>query len=192
MGMGEVSCREITLRLNDMKNYFYIDQNGSQNGPVAGEVLKSCGVTRDTLVWCDGMSNWAKAGDVVELTSLFASVPPAPPVPPVRPNVQDGQYFSKPEGVCPENYLIWSILVTILCCWPFGIPAIVNSIKVEKLWMMGDAAGARQRAEAAKKWCWVSLGCAIAVWVIYIIIVVAVVSFETATVAGFESDYYGY
>jgi hypothetical protein len=177
-----------------MNNYFYIDQNGNQNGPVAGETLKSCGVTQDTLVWCDGMANWAKAGDVVELASLFASVPPvyqAPPVAPVQPNVQPNvqhnQYYSKPEGVCPDNYLVWSILVTILCCWPFGIPAIVNSTKVEKLWMMGDMAGAKERAAAAKKWCWVSFGCAIAVWVLYFIFVV-LVGVEAASV----SDYYYY
>lgn len=52
----------------------------------------------------------------------------------------------------PENYLVWAILVTLLCFWPLGIPAIINSVKVDRLWLAGDTAGALEASQKAKKW----------------------------------------
>lgn len=127
-----------------MNHYFYLGTDGQQKGPVPAESLKGLGVTKETLVWCEGMENWTKAGDVKELNVLFAPVPPTPD--------------SRQPQACPDNYLVWSILATILCCWPLGIPAIINATKVEKLWAQGDQAGAKAKSEEAKKWCLISLG----------------------------------
>ncbi len=59
--------------------------NGQQAGPFPPDQLKqkaqSGEISRDTLVWCEGMANWTKAGEVDELKSLFASMPP--PLPPM-------------------------------------------------------------------------------------------------------------
>ena len=68
-----------------MENYFYVAANGEQAGPVSGENLKQCGVTKETLVWCSGMADWEKAGNVSELKPLFEEVPPIPSVSPVPP-----------------------------------------------------------------------------------------------------------
>lgn len=73
----------------------------------------------------------------------------------------------------PDNLLVWSILVTILCCWPLGIPAIINSAKVDKLWMAGDKLGAYEAAKKAKTFCFISLGVGIFVFVVYFISMVA-------------------
>lgn len=51
----------------------------------------------------------------------------------------------------PENYLIWAILATIFCCWPFGIPAIINASKVDSAFNRGDYAGAKEYSRNAKK-----------------------------------------
>jgi membrane protease subunit (stomatin/prohibitin family) len=63
---------------------FHVAVGGAQTGPFDMSALQaqSAGgkLTRDTLVWKTGMAQWAKAGEVAELASLFASVPP--PVPP--------------------------------------------------------------------------------------------------------------
>jgi hypothetical protein len=40
-------------------------------------------ITRDTLVWREGMGAWTKAGDVPDLSGLFGAVPP--PLPPPLP-----------------------------------------------------------------------------------------------------------
>ncbi len=42
-------------------------------------------VTRETLVWNQGMANWTAAGEVSELASLFAAPPPLPDAPPPLP-----------------------------------------------------------------------------------------------------------
>ena len=52
----------------------------------------------------------------------------------------------------PDNYLVWAILVTVLCCLPFGIVSIVYSTKVSGLWTQGRYAEAQSAADSAKKW----------------------------------------
>ncbi|MGO8771965.1 MAG: CD225/dispanin family protein [Mycobacterium sp.] len=58
----------------------------------------------------------------------------------------------QPAGQAPSNYLVWSILVTIFCCIPFGIVAIVKSSQVNGLWAQGRYAEAQASADSAKKW----------------------------------------
>ncbi|MDE1465581.1 SPFH domain-containing protein [Spartinivicinus poritis] len=63
---------------------YYVAVNGQQQGPMPISQLQGLvnnGVmTRDSLVWCEGMSNWTKASEVGALSSLFAATPP--PLPP--------------------------------------------------------------------------------------------------------------
>ena len=37
-------------------------------------------------------------------------------------------------GGPPDNKLVWSILVTLFCCLPFGIVAIIKSAEVNSKW----------------------------------------------------------
>ncbi|OQY58795.1 MAG: antifreeze protein [Desulfobacteraceae bacterium 4572_88] len=63
---------------------FHVAMGGKAAGPYNMTALKqqaqSGQVTRDMLVWKDGMAQWMSAGDVPELASLFSSIPP--PIPP--------------------------------------------------------------------------------------------------------------
>jgi hypothetical protein len=52
----------------------------------------------------------------------------------------------------PDNHLVWAILVTVLCCLPFGIVSIVYSTKVSGLWAQGRYPEAQAAADNAKKW----------------------------------------
>jgi len=62
---------------------FFVAVNGQQSGPFAMDVLQSQVMsgqfTKDSLVWKTGMAAWTAAGQVPELTGLFAAVPP--PIP---------------------------------------------------------------------------------------------------------------
>lgn len=63
---------------------FHVAVNGAQAGPfdmgtLQGQVASGA-LKRDSLVWRAGMAQWAKAGDVAELSALFAAMPP--PLPP--------------------------------------------------------------------------------------------------------------
>ena len=68
------------------------------------------------------------------------------------------------------NYLVQSILVTLFCCLPLGIAAIVNAAQVNSKLQAGDYEGAVSASEQAKKYCLWSVYAGIAVFVIYFII----------------------
>lgn len=88
----------------------------------------------------------------------------------------------------PKSWLVESILVTILCCLPFGIAGIVNASKVESRWYAGDKAGAQRASEDAARWTKIGFFGGLAFIVIYTILVVA------GAINGFWEDrgYYYY
>ncbi len=83
-----------------------------------------------------------------------------------------------PPGGVPSvsNYLVPAILVTVLCCLPPGIVAIVYAAQVNTKLAGGDVAGAQESARKAKMWCWISAGAGIAVMIIYGIITILAIS----------------
>jgi hypothetical protein len=58
-----------------MKKYHY-SEGDNQFGPLTIEELKDKKITKDTMVWYEGLDNWVKAGDVDELKERFKSTPP--------------------------------------------------------------------------------------------------------------------
>ena len=84
--------------------YYYVE-NAQRRGPVAAEDLINCGVNAQTLVWKQGMANWAPAGEVEELKALFAPQPPAfcppppqtPPAPPAFQQQSNNGYYNNQQ-----------------------------------------------------------------------------------------------
>jgi len=70
------------------------------------------------------------------------------------------------------NYLAQSILVTLFCCLPLGIPAIVYAAQVNGKVAAGDVQGAIHASETAKMWVWISFGVGLAWVAIYILIII--------------------
>jgi hypothetical protein len=62
---------------------YFVLINNQQNGPHSIDSIKSLisqnQINRDTLVWKEGMAEWGKITDQIELKGLFGSVPPPPP-----------------------------------------------------------------------------------------------------------------
>lgn len=93
----------------------------------------------------------------------------------------------------PENYLVWAILCTVLCCLPLGIVSIVYSTRVSGLWAQGRYAEAQSAADNAKKWAIISAivgAAAVVIGVILWFVVFAVAvsnlpSNTTTTYSGF-------
>jgi hypothetical protein len=54
--------------------------------------------------------------------------------------------------------LVFAILVTLFCCLPLGIVAIVFAAKANSLKAAGDIAGALDAAQKAKVWTWLAFG----------------------------------
>lgn len=86
-------------------------------------------------------------------------------------NISNTQPTQTPE-LAPNNNLTWAILSTILCCWPFGIPAIVNAAKVDKYWIAGYKEDAKKAANNAKKWANISAILAAIFWGLYFLLLV--------------------
>ena len=80
---------------------------------------------------------------------------------------------SGPAQRTVPNYLVQAILVTIFCCLPFGIAAIVYAAQVNSKLQVGDYQGAVQSSEKAKQFCWIAFGLGLAVGIIYFIIIIA-------------------
>ncbi|OSC41979.1 CD225/dispanin family protein [Mycobacterium decipiens] len=93
----------------------------------------------------------------------------------------------------PDNYLVWAILVTVLCCLPFGIVSIVYSTKVSGLWAQGRFAEAQAASGNAKKWAIIGAitGAVVAAifMVIYIIVIAVAVHEMPSTVTTTYSGY---
>lgn len=57
----------------------------------------------------------------------------------------------------PETYLVWSVVITILCCLIPGIIAIIYSASVSSKYYQGNIEGARRASRNAQIWCIVSI-----------------------------------
>ncbi len=55
-------------------------------------------------------------------------------------------------NICPKTWLVESILVTCLCCLPFGIVGIINASKVEDCFRKGEYEQACLYSKQAAKW----------------------------------------
>ena len=69
---------------------YLLSVNGQQAGPFNMQQLQQMVMNgqllTNTFVWKQGMQNWVEAGQVMELQSLFNSMPPPPPpMPPTMP-----------------------------------------------------------------------------------------------------------
>jgi len=80
------------------------------------------------------------------------------PGPGEQPTQNPPPVYQSQVPVRVSNYLAQAILVTVFCCWPFGIPAIVYAAQANAKAARGDVAGAQAAASSALVWCWVSFG----------------------------------
>lgn len=69
------------------------------------------------------------------------------------PQAASGYPVGSPPGPEIPTYLVQSILVTLFCCQPFGIVAIVYAAQASGKLSSGDFHGAFVASNNAKKWC---------------------------------------
>ncbi|MCF7956273.1 MAG: CD225/dispanin family protein [Phycisphaerae bacterium] len=78
------------------------------------------------------------------------------------------------------NYLVQSILVTLFCCLPLGIAAIVFAAQVNGKIAGGDIAGAMDSSKKAKLFCWISFGIGLVVIIAYFAMIALGIAFGAA------------
>jgi hypothetical protein len=73
-------------------------------------------------------------------------------------------------GTVP-NYLVPAI-ISIFCCWPLAIPAIIFATQVNGKLAAGDRAGAEDSAKKAKMFSFIAIGLGLLLILIYVIMLV--------------------
>ncbi len=86
--------------------------------------------------------------------------------------VQCGTVLQEAPATAPPafipNYLIQSILCTVFCCWPVGIPAIIYAAQVNTKIAQGDIVGAKNSSKNARMWCWIAFGSGLGAGAVYL------------------------
>ena len=170
-----------------MNRYFYIDSQGVQKGTFTLEDLRNEPVRKETMVWTQGMPEWKRAYDVVDLQPLFDMTTTTHKQYGETPPAQEHAYqqtVAQDLPVMPKSWMTESILVTIL---PFvlcgnvlsliGIAAIVNASKVESLYNNGLYAQSIEASNNAARWTKITLWVAIGAIILAIVAIVVFVVF---------------
>jgi len=76
-----------------------------------------------------------------------------------------------PASYDVPTYLAQAILVTLLCCLPFGIVAIVYAAQVNGLLAGGQYEMALEKSRSARTWCWVAFLCGLVPLVVWLLVV---------------------
>lgn len=85
---------------------------------------------------------------------------------------------SNNNQICPETHLTKAIFVTLFCCWPLGIPAIVNAAGVSNAFASGNYQLALQKSNDAEKWSKYCIIAGVILWILYAIVMVIVIVAE--------------
>ena len=69
------------------------------------------------------------------------------------------------------NYLVPAI-ISVFCCWPLAIAAIIFAAQVNGKVASGDIAGAMDASKKAKMFSFISIGLGLALGLVYVILMV--------------------
>ncbi|NTW32016.1 MAG: SPFH domain-containing protein [Bacteroidetes bacterium] len=93
MGMGFAMANQMGQNMQNQQStppplsQFFVAVNGQQTGPFSEQTLaqmvQSGQITKDTLLWKQGMAAWSSASQIPEVAKLFGQAPP--PLPPQIP-----------------------------------------------------------------------------------------------------------
>ena len=79
-----------------------------------------------------------------------------------------------PKGPFSENWLVEAILVTLLCCLPFGVVGIIFAAQVNTKQQSGDMEGAEKSRREAAKWTkigfWVGIAWLVLIFLFYFVL----------------------
>ena len=140
----------------------WIHVNGVQQGPYTTEQIAAMHLPPATPVWYEGMPQWMPACQAPELSDLFgdhiggeeATVivreVEAEAAGPATHTVETAAVaVEQPQR--PPTFLAWSIILTLCCCTPFSLAAVVCGALSNARYNRGDYEGAR-RMSVATEW----------------------------------------
>lgn len=83
------------------------------------------------------------------------------------------QHGAPDQPPMPSTYLVWAIVMTILCCLPAGIVAIIFASQVSARYYTGDYEGAMQASRRAQIWIIVSFVLGVLTQTLYMPMIIA-------------------
>lgn len=115
-----------------MKQYYYLNANNEQQGPVTLDELKAI-ITPNSMVWCEGLDNWIEASKLPELSEVNPDeTVPAPQEPALPENeilggnsqpVQSHDEVNATSGESPLKPTLRTLSLVV-----FGIVVVVNGL----------------------------------------------------------------
>jgi hypothetical protein len=104
---------------------FYLHNGAEQQGPFDIEELKTMNITKDTLVWHEGISDWTEAEKITDLKELLKTTPPPlkkikqtlpPPIvkSPVHEQIIADEDVKKKNSVNKNVLIVTSIIVVVI------------------------------------------------------------------------------
>lgn len=167
-----------------MKIWIHI--NGMQQGPYSKEEIAAMNLPAATPVWYEGLPQWIPACQAPALSDIFG----------YNREAADGEHAAEPEAEVrveervvvepvepvaaavapsatlrrPDTFLAWSILLTLCCCTPFSIAAIVTGAIANSRFGRGDVDGARRMSRATE-------------WLVILAITFGIVSLPVSMIA---------
>lgn len=153
----------------------WVHLNGQQQGPYEFDQLKGLPITPQTPVWYEGLAQWTVAAVAPATAILFQpQQPPQPadtstqPQQPTQPQAAPQQSTqpvnqpapqpqwqwqpqapTQPQLKRPATYIVWSVLLMILCCSPFALAALIFGVLSSSRYDAGDYGGAKAMSTAA-------------------------------------------
>ena len=100
--------------------------------------------------------------------SSSSSAPPPPPGSGFHQMTSGG--MPGHSGSKPSNHLALAIVSLLFCCLPFGLVAVVNAARVDKLWHSGNPTAAVAASVQAKTWAIASLTSVPALMVVFVLL----------------------
>jgi len=131
-----------------MKIWIYL--NGLQQGPYTLEQVKLLPIDATTPVWYEGLPQWTPAGQASATAPLFMTEQASNLQPPFEARQAASQPVTPPQGVVyvqapprPKTYIVWSVILTILCCSPFALAGIITGAISSSRYSSGDYSAAK-------------------------------------------------
>lgn len=141
-----------------MKIWIYL--NGLQQGPYTLDQVKLLPIDANTPVWYDGLPQWTPAGQAAATAPLFVAPqqPFAPtqddvyasPVSPAYTAPGDPRMVFVQAPPRPKTYMVWSVILTILCCSPFALAGIITGAISSSRYAAGNYAGAQSMSNVTE------------------------------------------
>ena len=143
---------------------YYLIKNGNRFGPYTKEeiLIKA---DEHTLLWREGLKEWTPLREIEEFKKLIEQTPPIPP-----------EAEAEKKQIMPKTWLVEAILVTIFCCLPFGIVAIIKASLVDRYYISNLYEVSITYSDKARRWVKVGFFMGITWLVIYCLIVAVGVS----------------